>query len=122
MSWRSVIASQVVAVSLNFGATATAPAISVLGGQWSCGVWLNARSMHRSQFMEGWVAGYLSGLNFAFDKLGFNDTLRNVDTFSAYAWIDSWCKAHPLDDVAKAANDLADEVATRAGKAGPTPK
>jgi hypothetical protein len=113
MTWKGVLALQLVAASLSMSSAAS---VTMFEGQWTCGVWLNARSMHRNQHMEGWVAGYLSGLSVAYDALGFKDTLRNTDALSAYVWIDSWCKAHPLDDVATAANGFAEEASARAGK------
>jgi hypothetical protein len=97
---------------------ATRPTRLMLGGTWSCGQWVTARRYHRSLSMEGWVIGYLSGLNFAFDASGYNDILANLDPPSAYLWIDTWCNAHPLDDVATAANHLADETSERAGLKG----
>jgi hypothetical protein len=96
---------------------APATATTMFGGEWTCGVWLNARAKRQSQYMEGWVAGYLSGTNVAYDALGFRDTLANADALSAYVWIDSWCKANPLDNVLKAANGLAEEASERAGRA-----
>jgi hypothetical protein len=70
----------------------------------------------QSQFLEGWVAGYLSGVNVGYGAVGFRDALATTDALSAYIWVDTWCRAHPLDNVLKAANSLAEEVSKRAGK------
>jgi hypothetical protein len=105
-----------VVVSTTFLMMRPADAVWMFGGNWSCGVWLNARSVHRSQYMEGWVAGYLSAANWAAEIKGFSDILIGTDDLSAYVWIDSWCKAHPLDDVRTAANGLADYQMDKRGK------
>jgi hypothetical protein len=109
-------AATVVVIALSLPPIAPATTITMFGGEWTCGVWLTARANHQSQFLEGWVAGYLSGVNVGYGAVGFRDALATTDALSAYIWVDTWCRAHPLDNVLKAANSLAEEVSKRAGK------
>ena len=48
-----------------------------------------------------WVVGYLSGVG-AVDVAGY-DPLNGMDAEGVFAWIDNYCRAHPLDKIEKAA-------------------
>jgi hypothetical protein len=61
-------------------------------------------------FSSQWVAGYLSGLNLKSDF----DGVAGTDFNGLMAWIDNYCRSHPLDPVATAAFKLMDELQSRA--------
>jgi hypothetical protein len=81
----------------------------------SCGAWIDVcRSHPHNQILyEGWVLGYLSGVNFHSTS---KDFLRNVVVQSISAWFDNYCSTHPLDDLVTAADALVIELRDRAGE------
>lgn len=61
---------------------------------------------------EFWVFGYLSGI-----AIGTNvNFLDGVGTNAIEAWMDNYCKGHPLDTVADGAKNLAIELARRSSR------
>jgi hypothetical protein len=83
-----------------------------VGGD-SCGKWLEVRAERDTSRHGSWVLGYLAALNL-WGVLGKNDALSNTDAEAIYAWLDHYCRAHPLDSIATAAGDLARELSRRA--------
>jgi hypothetical protein len=80
----------------------------------SCGAWMDFRrsGSRGNQGYEGWVLGYLSGVNL---YGGYNkDFLEGIDAHSAWLWVDDYCGAHPLESLATAATNLAAEWLRRA--------
>jgi hypothetical protein len=78
----------------------------------SCGGWIDVRRPRSvNQGKEGWVLGFLSGVNSGEDK----DFLTNTDAPSVWAWFDNYCSTHPLDDLVTAADALIAELRHRAG-------
>ncbi len=80
-------------------------------GAESCGDWvLHAKSdgsaIHVSE--KSWVLGFISGAWFG----GF--TLVQTDLPAMNLWMDNYCTAHPLDNVATAAGMLAVELHRKA--------
>jgi hypothetical protein len=75
----------------------------------SCGQW-TSRSRSGGDILSQWVAGYLSGLNLKSDF----DGVAGTDFNGLVAWIDNYCRSHPLDPVATAAFKLMDELQSRA--------
>jgi hypothetical protein len=81
----------------------------------SCGSWVQLRSVpnqsnvQRSQ-MEGWITGYMSGVN-------INATPELLDGVSdpngLFVYVDNYCKSNPLDDLDKATDSLVDELYKR---------
>jgi hypothetical protein len=72
-------------------------------GLFSCGRWTSDRRQHNTTAYgeQQWVLGYLSAVA---DASGSTlDPLRGVDFESVWAWIDSYCAAHPLEQIAGAA-------------------
>jgi hypothetical protein len=71
----------------------------------SCGSWTAARrtpTQIPALLDETWVQGFLSGVGSIGISQGFNP-LNDTDPDSVWAWIDHYCGAHPLDDIAVAA-------------------
>jgi hypothetical protein len=82
-------------------------------GNKSCGSW----SAHRHEYNPGgrptagtqastedasWVVGFLSGIGFVGEK--GDDPLNGVDADGVWAWIDNYCRAHPIESIARAAS------------------
>lgn len=82
---------------------------SIIGlGVGSCGTWTTNRRTQGFVALaeQQWVVGFLSGVGF----LGyFNniDPLRGVDADGVWAWIDNYCMAKPLDNIADASGAFA---------------
>lgn len=81
----------------------------------SCGDWtLNRENRgRRTQALEGWVLGYVSGYNFYRDPTG--DVAPDVTAIALLAWVDGYCKANPLDNLAEVSLKLIDELTHRQG-------
>ena len=95
----------------------------------SCGAWTKAQA-HRPQFaadgsaiftarnidliaQTSWVQGFLTGFN-AYGG-GSGGILRGTDKNGAFAWLDNYCEAHPLDTVVTATMELISELSSRVG-------
>jgi len=88
-----------------------------IGVNKTCGAWTAERrsSSHGGTALwmglASWTLGFLSGLNVKPDEVDF---LVPTDTNAIWAWIDNYCRAHPLDTVIVAAHELSDELRRRA--------
>lgn len=67
----------------------------------------------REPILQGWVLGYVSGMNGVRVNTGRNDMLDGMNGAQLVAWMDNYCAGHPLDDVPAAANALVDELSRR---------
>jgi len=65
----------------------------------SCGTWIAMRRDRRALGGEQWVLGFLSGVGFLGVADGWN-LLKGVDANGVWAWIDNYCQANPLKDLA----------------------
>jgi hypothetical protein len=84
-------------------------------GAESCGTWVaeigtnpGARENHQ------WVLGYVT----AFNRFGLGtdaDVSKGADPPGLIAWIDNYCRTHPLDTVETGAARLIDELQQRTG-------
>jgi hypothetical protein len=70
-------------------------------GNSSCGSWTAWRRDGLSVAPGQWVLGFLSGVGF--DSGGDDNPLQGMDADGVWAWIDSYCAAHPIDHIAAAA-------------------
>lgn len=93
----------------------SAQAATVAGqGTNSCGTWTSWRraaaaaetrggiqtdQARWSYQIEQWILGFLSGIAIR----GSVDPLKGTDFEGVWAWVDNYCQAHPLDDLATAA-------------------
>jgi hypothetical protein len=50
---------------------------------------------------QAWVLGFLSGVGFVGDN--GNNPLDGVDAYGVCGWIDNYCRANPIEMIAKAA-------------------
>jgi hypothetical protein len=76
------------------------------GGASSCGKWLAADQEDHYFYLQ-WVLGYVSAAGH-YDVKG---NLRDTDAEAMSAWIDSYCRQHPLELIATAADVLVRELA-----------
>jgi hypothetical protein len=83
-----------------------------VGGH-SCGKWIEARKTNEISAYGSWLLGYLSALNL-WAIIGRKDALAGTDTAGLYAWMDGYCQAHPIEDIAGGAAALAHELDRRA--------
>ena len=74
-----------------------ARAITIRGAE-SCGIWVKERQEKKiSTFIhQRWLAGYLSGIAVGNGK----DVLKGTDNESIFLWMDNYCQANPLKDIA----------------------
>ena len=93
--------------------------IRVLGaGTQSCGDWTSTQGS--SEFvnqmthlaMIQWMNGYLTAMQQAMPHIVAQ--IRSTDMSGMTGWIDQWCAAHPLDNVAGATQALVGELSARA--------
>jgi hypothetical protein len=104
---RSIVPA-VVFLALAIGIPAKADAYNLIGaGNSSCGTWTAERA-HPDQplplLLTSWVVGFLSGIGWV-GQDGDNP-LHGVDAEGVWAWVDNYCKAHPIDTIAKGASQF----------------
>jgi hypothetical protein len=90
-------------------AAAPAHAVQIIGaGLAPCGTWTADRAARDIGASEGetWVGGYLSGAAFWGSNL---DPMKGIDAKAAWAWVEDYCRAHPLDKIIDAANAFIQE-------------
>ena len=95
-------------------ATALAAETAVRGAA-SCGEWVAQRQKSGSLALTntGWLIGFLAGLA----QAGGKEFPPALDNAAVYAWMDDYCREHPLKDTAAAAGVLVKEwPQKRAGK------
>jgi hypothetical protein len=85
-------------------------------GGHSCGTWLETRQNQDAARVgrESWVLGYVSGANSSKDG---DDFLVEPDAQAIFAWLDNYCRQHPLERLVKASSMLIDELKMRAAAA-----
>jgi hypothetical protein len=99
------------AVALMTGSVKAEPyqeSYSVLGaGFKSCGAWTaDRRGLLASQNMQ-WILGFLSGVGWV--HLTGQNPLDGLDAQAVWAWVDNYCKANPLRNIANAGEVFASE-------------
>jgi hypothetical protein len=88
--------------------SATANAKVIMGaGAASCGAWSKPRDIDDKSKNTQWLLGFLSGIN---DANSGPDFLSHTDADGVIAWVDNYCRQHPLDHIVEAASKLATEL------------
>jgi hypothetical protein len=75
-------------------------------GNGSCGSWTAARRTPQGMQARGngeWVLGFLSGAGAMGLSQGY-DPLHGTDPEGVLAWVDNYCRDHPLESIAEAAS------------------
>jgi hypothetical protein len=76
-------------------------------GTLSCGTWLANRGIVNAHLGQlDWVLGFVSAAG-GYNVLG---ALRKTDSDAVSAWVDNYCREHPLNDLADAAGHLVVEL------------
>jgi hypothetical protein len=77
-------------------------------GNLSCGRWLTDRRSDQATSLSdiSWVLGWLSAAGY-YDARG---ALRDTDANAVDAWVDKYCREHPLNDIQDAAVSLGDQL------------
>lgn len=75
-----------------------------------CGAWLKDRKEEGWAGLadQSWLLGYLTGLSST-----FGDILKEPDGESLFVWMDNYCRASPLDNVAAGGLQLAQVLQKR---------
>jgi hypothetical protein len=83
----------------------------------SCGRWLELRPEKNAETVQlrSWVQGYVSGAN---GYLQSTDFLADLDAPAIFAWLDNYCRQHPLEKLIEASDALIYELTMRAAVAG----
>lgn len=106
--FRPLIVLTVLIVSLMTRANEVKAYTANGGGTLSCGSWTeNRHSQNRGDTMHAvqgqqWVLGFLSGIGFVAQN--DDDPLKNMDVQGVWAWIDNYCRDHPIDQIGTAAS------------------
>lgn len=79
----------------------------------TCANWTLARKdPNRFQGDEGWIMGFIAGLN-AWGP-GNGNIAPGVNATALMGWVDLYCASNPLDSVTRVGFKLADELVSRA--------
>jgi hypothetical protein len=90
-------------VALRTGPTKKAEAgqYDLMGvGAQSCGTWTAQRQGGYAAKEMAWVLGFLSGVGFT--GIDGANPLRGMDAQGVWAWIDNYCRDHPIDNISGA--------------------
>jgi len=99
---------------LCIGLTASIAEAVLIRGATSCGTWV-AQTKEDGILISAtrmWLIGYLSGRVMESGR----DVMRGTDNPSFYLWVDNYCKANPLNDIADAGDALFSELAKKRGR------
>jgi hypothetical protein len=80
-------------------------------GTTSCGDWTNDRSSDDDEFWrikEAWVQGYVTSYNRWVSST--TDVSGWSDEYAIIGWLDNYCKAHALNDLGEASEELVFEL------------
>lgn len=103
---RSVLVAVAAALALTAPLPSVASGYETYGpGVKSCGHWTNESHGELRYDLSEWVLGYVSAAGY------YNDYhLRDTDADGISAYMDTYCKAHPLDSVEKGAQHLIEDL------------
>ena len=76
-------------------------------GNRSCGSWIADRKAGGFPALVdlAWVEGFITAMDHENDKI--NASIHKTDADGISAWVDSYCTAHPLDELSRASEQLA---------------
>lgn len=99
-----VLARAILAVAL-MTSSAGAGSYSFIGqGGASCGTWIAVRRERAASGFEQWILGFLSGVGAEGNVVGSQtNPLNGIDADAVWAWMDNYCRDHPLGQIIEAA-------------------
>jgi hypothetical protein len=78
-------------------------------GRGSCGTWTVDRRTQQAMPEEQWVLGFIAGqadLSQGLSPSARLDPLKRVDAEGVFAWMDNYCRDHPLNKIIDAIEDF----------------
>jgi hypothetical protein len=96
-----------VAAVLIIGSAAEGKSIIGVGAQ-TCGTWTQSRHSPMDAAVVQWVLGYISSANMY--EPNTPDFIQGTDYNAIIAWMDNYCRVHPLDRIDIAALALVGEL------------
>jgi hypothetical protein len=105
--WMSVLG--VCAVLASVPAYGAEPVNVIGGSETSCGKWLVNRERHVFYLDGMWVLGYASGIAVANKR----NLLQGTDGEGVWAWMDNYCRTHPLENMLAVADALVWELSAK---------
>ncbi len=87
---------------------------NILGqGNRSCGKWTQGRKKDDwpQRAAEAWILGFITAYNFYVP--GLSNVAKGTDVVGREAWIDNYCRDHPLDKIVDATEALIKHLKTR---------
>jgi hypothetical protein len=92
------------AVALTTNAEAAGPNdVAIIGaGVLSCETWAANRRDGVAVAVDQWILGFLSGAAYQGPGPQVLNPLKGVDADAVWAWMDTYCRAHPIDRIADA--------------------
>ena len=101
---RNIVVCMMLVSAFSIGSARAQEYTAIGAGADSCGTWTaNRSSPNGNERIAGdqWVLGFLSGIGFMGDMT--IDPLNGMDAQGVWAWIDNYCRANPIDEIADAA-------------------
>lgn len=105
--------------SCNYAAAADYAYTTWGAGRGSCGTWTNPANPGMNVQNRAWVLGFVS----AFNRYGMTpspnaDIATGTDARGLLAWVDRYCREHPISSIAVAAEQLIDALSSRSRPGG----
>jgi len=106
MAMRLALTCIALFVTLPVAPALARPYYAIMGaGLEYCGAWTGARQQNEAELPEHWLLGYLSGIGS--ESVSGTDPLKSMDAEAVFAWVDNYCRAHPLDTIERAGGSFA---------------
>jgi hypothetical protein len=93
---------------------ANAKTVSDYGaGKMTCQAWTKDKDVDENwhQREAHWIMGFLTAYNYYGHDTG--DLTEGIDGAKIWAWVDTYCRAHPLNRISSAAEDLVGYLASQ---------
>jgi hypothetical protein len=86
-----------------------AQSVNIEGSGVNCSTWTDGRKTNRSQYFENYSLGFLDGMTMATQFEFWQADGNELRPSAVFAWIDNYCKNHPLDALTVALAQLYEE-------------
>jgi hypothetical protein len=87
----------------------------ILGaGADSCGAWSAQKGTALGNLNNMWILGFVTAVN-RYALMIDDNVARGTNAEGLFAWVDNYCRAHPLDNIATATDNLIGELQRRSG-------
>ena len=92
---------------------ALAQKVKVIGsGSLTCSDWIQEAREPGVVFLrtQDWMLGYLRGVSDAATTISQGDPFATIDVVAMNAWLEGYCRQHPLESIYKATGVLAADM------------